>query len=306
MRRRNGCSARSLNVCICSCGRRKCFETPSTTIAGSRGPCPPYCRSPVPRVLRVSVVIITVQPGRSLRDDARRPAPADVHGLRGGRRQRALATTARPSCSPSAGRRRARRRLPASATCRRRATSASTPPRATSSRSSTTTRCPSRAGSRTWPAPTTTTRGRRRGRPDARPHRRARPVPLLASATASARTDFDREPPLDALQPARRRPVPLPAGDQLLVPPQRARGGRAASTRRSSTTTTRPRSACSSSTPGSAARARRRRRCTTSSCRRTCAARPAFTDPFFAIKNRAYFALRDGPRHACRRTCWRP
>ena len=31
---RNGWSARSLSVCICSCGRRNVFETPSTTMAG--------------------------------------------------------------------------------------------------------------------------------------------------------------------------------------------------------------------------------------------------------------------------------
>src|SRR4051794_41100480 len=35
VRRRNGCSARSLSVCICSCGRWKRLCTPSATIAGA-------------------------------------------------------------------------------------------------------------------------------------------------------------------------------------------------------------------------------------------------------------------------------
>src|SRR4051794_20783279 len=35
VRRRNGWSARSLMVCICSCGRLNCLLTPSTTIAGA-------------------------------------------------------------------------------------------------------------------------------------------------------------------------------------------------------------------------------------------------------------------------------
>ena len=35
--RRNGCSARSLSVCICSSGRRNRLLTPSTTMAGVAG-----------------------------------------------------------------------------------------------------------------------------------------------------------------------------------------------------------------------------------------------------------------------------
>ena len=37
LRRRSGCTTRSLSVWTCSCGRRKIFETPSTLTATSSG-----------------------------------------------------------------------------------------------------------------------------------------------------------------------------------------------------------------------------------------------------------------------------
>src|SRR3954469_7328730 len=65
--RRKGCSARSLSVCICSCGRLKCFETPSTTMAGVADT-PAYSRSLVPEAPPVSVVICTLDREQALRN----------------------------------------------------------------------------------------------------------------------------------------------------------------------------------------------------------------------------------------------